>query len=100
MYNAEKQLVKAWLKEFGLPEFKLRGKMVADPFGGSDMLFVTVQDWVPHRRANDLEVRARVHGFFVQFAGGCFVTGTDNAETKALKKEIRREYMARLEAQQ
>lgn len=101
MYSDEKNLVKAWLKEFGLPEFKLTARTVGNPFGGADKVFVTIKDWVPHLRAADLEVRASVHSFAVRFDGpssGVYCS-EDQPDTAARKKEIRREYMTRLAAE-
>lgn len=91
----EKQLVKAWLKELGLPQLKLAARTVNSPFGGAPRLFVKVHDWVPDPRAIDLEVRASVHGFSVAFDSGVYCSHEDEA-TRTRKREIRKAYMATL----
>ena len=92
-----KQLVKAWLKELGLPDHRLTAKTWASPFGGPSRVNVTVHDWEPNDKALDLEVRAKVHGFFVRFSGDAIVYCSDEGQdVVARKRAIRAAYLATL----
>ena len=92
-----KKLVHAWLKELGLPDHRLTAKTWASPFGGPSRVAVTVHDWEPNDKALDLEVRAKVHGFFVHFSGDTIVYCSDESQdVAARKKAIRAAYLSTL----
>jgi radical SAM superfamily enzyme YgiQ (UPF0313 family) len=70
--NEAKKQVRQWLKDHGLPEYKLSAKTVDfSDLARVRVIFVTVHDWQPHPGIpfRDLEVWAKRQGFEAQTEG-------------------------------
>jgi radical SAM superfamily enzyme YgiQ (UPF0313 family) len=70
--NEAKKQVKGWLKDHGLPDYKLSAKTTDfTDLARASVVFVTVHDWHPHPgiRFYNLAVWAKQRGFEVEADG-------------------------------